>query len=291
MSQPSLFWAQNIITLISRTVVTGRDNIISADAKIDQLSPGLLGSKYYWEYLPNTEHSAQGATILLLVVGPFLASWLGKYFDTGRLSPSTGNSPDNQTFIIQLQPTTANYNNYNNYNQLHQKTGFADGASPDLDATVAHVLIQPIQDPTLCVTETGNSTTSPTILSPCNPTSGTLSLSQIWDVNSLGGNAVQFQSVGNNQCFAEFITIPPTNGVVVTTTGCFDVNGNPPTGTRFDASQAITQSKLPLVVTALNSQVGGSMKDTSFCLDRAGNSVVLNACSRGITQTWAINPL
>ncbi|KAJ7746058.1 hypothetical protein B0H16DRAFT_1462639 [Mycena metata] len=38
--------------------------------------------------LPSAGHSAQGATIVLLVVGPFLASWLGKYFGTGRLSPT-----------------------------------------------------------------------------------------------------------------------------------------------------------------------------------------------------------
>ncbi|KAJ7733510.1 hypothetical protein B0H16DRAFT_1732318 [Mycena metata] len=163
-------------------------------------------------------------------------------------------------------------------------------ASPDPDAAVAHVLIQPLLDSTLCITASGNSSTSPTILSPCNPTSGTFSLSQIWDVNSLGGNAVQFQSVGNNQCFAEFIAIPPTNGVVVTTTGCFDVNGNPPSGTRFDASQAITQSKLPLVVTALNSQVGGTTADTGFCLDRAGNSVVLNTCSGSRLHTQLGTP-
>ncbi|KAJ7733517.1 hypothetical protein B0H16DRAFT_1468103 [Mycena metata] len=163
-------------------------------------------------------------------------------------------------------------------------------ASPNPDAAAAHVLIQPLLDSTLCITATGNSTTSPTILSRCNPT-GTVTFSQVWDVNSLGGNAVQFQNVGNNQCFAEFITIPPTNGVVVTIEACLDVNGNPQSGTRFDASQTITQSQLPLVVTALNSQVGGSTKDTGFCLDRAGNSVVLNACSGGVTQSWFMNPL
>ncbi|KAJ7741720.1 hypothetical protein B0H16DRAFT_1728495 [Mycena metata] len=165
-------------------------------------------------------------------------------------------------------------------------------ASPDPDAAAAHVLIQPFGDSTLCITATGNSTTSPTILSTCNP-AGTVSFSQIWDVNplsNLGSNVVQFQNVGNNQCFSEFITIPPTNGVVVTTDICVDVNGNSHSGTRFDTSQAITQSKLPLVVTALNSQNGGN-GDTGFCLDRAGNSVVLNACSGGLSQSWLMNTL
>ncbi|KAJ7791605.1 hypothetical protein B0H13DRAFT_1935923 [Mycena leptocephala] len=123
---------------------------------------------------------------------------------------------------------------------------------------------------------------------PCNPT-GTVSFSQVWDVNPLGGNVVQFQNVGNNQCFAQFITIPATNGAVVTIEACVDVNGNALTGTRFDASQAITQTKLPLLVTALNSQLGGST-DTGFCLDRAGNSLVVNACSGSLSQSWFMNP-
>ncbi|KAJ7207818.1 hypothetical protein GGX14DRAFT_454480 [Mycena pura] len=166
-------------------------------------------------------------------------------------------------------------------------------ASPDPDAAVAHVLIQPLLDTTLCIAATGNSTTSPTVLSPCNPSSGTVSFSQVWDVNplsNLGANVVQFQNVGNNQCFSEFITIPPTNGVVVTTDICVDVNGNSHSGTRFNPSQAITQSKLPLVVTALNSQNGGN-GDTGFCLDRAGTSVVLNACSGSLSQSWLMSTL
>lgn len=165
-------------------------------------------------------------------------------------------------------------------------SALARRASPDPDAAAAHVLIQPLQDLSLCITATGVSTTSPTILSPCNAT-GTVSFSQVWDVNPLGGNVVQFQNVGNNQCFAQFITIPATNGAVVTIEACVDVNGNALTGTRFDASQAITQTKLPLVVTALNNQVGGTQNvNTGFCLDRAGNSVVLNACSGSLSQSW-----
>ncbi|KAJ7899721.1 hypothetical protein B0H13DRAFT_1883711 [Mycena leptocephala] len=160
-------------------------------------------------------------------------------------------------------------------------------ASPDPDAAAAHVLIQPLLDSTLCITATGVNTTSPTILSSCNPTSGIVNFSQVWDVNSLGGNVVQFQNVGNNQCFAQFITTPNTNGLVVTTEPCLDVNGNVLTGTRFDASQAITQSKLPLVVTALNNQLGGK-GNTGFCLDRAGNSVVVNACS-GTIETHILS--
>ncbi|KAJ7775394.1 hypothetical protein B0H16DRAFT_1507190 [Mycena metata] len=156
----------------------------------------------------------------------------------------------------------------------------AHRASPDPDTAAAHVLIHPIQDSTLCITANGVSSTSPTILSPCN-----LNLSQIWDVNALSGNVVQFQNVDNNQCFAELMTVPPTNGAVVTTEPCLSVDGGVRTGSRFAASQAITQSKLPLVVTALNSQVGGS-KNTGFCLDRAANSVVLNACNGGLSQSW-----
>ncbi|KAJ7432661.1 hypothetical protein B0H11DRAFT_2209355 [Mycena galericulata] len=164
-------------------------------------------------------------------------------------------------------------------------SALARRASSDPDAAAAHVLIQPLQDTTLCITANGVSSTSPTILSPCNPTNGTVNFSQVWDVNPLGGNVVQFQNVGNNQCFAQFITTPNTNGLVVTTEPCLNVNGVVLTGTKFDASQAITQSKLPLVVTALNSQLGGSV-DTGFCLDRAGNSVVVNACSGSLSQSW-----
>ena len=163
-------------------------------------------------------------------------------------------------------------------------SALARRASPDPDAAAAHVLVQPFQDRTLCITATGVSTTSQTILSPCNQTSGVNS-SQIWGVNPLGDSVVQFQNVGNNQCFAQFITVPNRNGLVVTTEPCVDVNGNALTGTRFDASQTITQSKLPLVVTGLNNQLGGVV-DTGFCLDRAGNSVVVNACTGGFSQTW-----
>jgi hypothetical protein len=168
-------------------------------------------------------------------------------------------------------------------------SALARRASLDPDAAAAHVLIQPLLDSTLCITATGNSTTSPTILSPCNAT-GAVSFSQVWAVNPLGGNVVQFQNVGNNQCFAQFITIPATNGAVVTIEACVDVNGNVLTGTRFDASQAITQTKLPLLVTALNNQVGGTT-DTGFCLDRAGNSLVVNACSGSLSQSWFMNPV
>ncbi|KAJ7714974.1 hypothetical protein B0H16DRAFT_1898915 [Mycena metata] len=169
-------------------------------------------------------------------------------------------------------------------------SALARRASPDPDVVAAHVLIQPVLDTTLCITATGNSTsTSPIILSSCNPT-GTITFSQIWDVTPLGGNVVQFQNAGNNQCFGEFSTVPPTNGVAITTEPCVDVNGNVRTGTEFDASQAITQDKLPLVVTALNSLVGSTV-DTGFCLDGAGNSLVLNLCNGGVSQTWLMNTL
>jgi hypothetical protein len=83
-------------------------------------------------------------------------------------------------------------------------------------------------------------------------------------------------------------TAPPTNGLVITTEPCLNpANGVPFSGTQFDSSQAITQTKLPLVVTALNSQVG-TFKDTGFCLDQAGSSVVVNACSGGLSQSWVM---
>ncbi|KAJ7193206.1 hypothetical protein GGX14DRAFT_592934 [Mycena pura] len=132
-------------------------------------------------------------------------------------------------------------------------------ASPEAEAAAAHVVIQSLQDPTLCITATGDSLTSPTILTPCNSSdseteSGIVSFSQVWTVNPLGANVVQFQNVDNNQCFAQFITDPNTNGLVVTIEPCVDDNGNALTGTRFDASQAITQRKLPMAVTALNNK-------------------------------------
>ncbi|KAJ7733519.1 hypothetical protein B0H16DRAFT_1696151 [Mycena metata] len=155
-------------------------------------------------------------------------------------------------------------------------------AGPDPDAVVAHVLIQPLQDSALCITAIGVSNTSSTVLSACN-----LDISQIWDVNPLSGNVVQFQNVANNQCLTP-LTAPPTNGMVITTEPCLNpANGVPFSGTQFDSSQAITQSKLPLVVTALNSQVG-TFKDTGFCLDQAGSSVVVNACNGGLSQSWVM---
>jgi hypothetical protein len=93
--------------------------------------------------------------------------------------------------------------------------------------------------------------------------------------------------VGNNQCLTP-LTAPPTNGLVITTEPCLNpANGVPFSGTQFDSSQAITQTKLPLVVTALNSQVG-TFKDTGFCLDQAGSSVGVNACSGGLSQSWVM---
>ncbi|KAJ7207819.1 hypothetical protein GGX14DRAFT_396032 [Mycena pura] len=174
-------------------------------------------------------------------------------------------------------------------------SALARRTSPDPDAAAAFVLIQPFQSPTLCITATGANNTNPTILSPCDP-SGAISFSQVWAVTLLstlnqGANVVQFQNVGNNACLSEFTTVPPKNGVLVTMDPCVDVNGNSLSGTRFDPSQAITQSKLPLLVTSLNSLNGGN-GNTGFCLDRAGNqSVVLNACSGSLSQSWLISAL
>ncbi|KAJ7775457.1 hypothetical protein B0H16DRAFT_1756824 [Mycena metata] len=155
-------------------------------------------------------------------------------------------------------------------------------ASPVTDAAATHVLIHPVQDTTLSIMANGSSLTSPTVLSPCNQG---INISQIWDVNPTGGNVVQFQNVGNNRCFV-LNTNTPTNGFAITSSLCIDsINGNLFSGAVFHASQAITHSKLPLVVTALNNQVG-TLKDTGFCLDRAGNAVVINACNGGLSQSW-----
>ncbi|KAJ7721318.1 hypothetical protein B0H16DRAFT_1595748 [Mycena metata] len=168
----------------------------------------------------------------------------------------------------------------------------APRASPDPDAAIANVIIQPLLNSrlcplvnsSLCITATGTSLTSPTILAPCNNL-----LSQLWSVNSVTGNVVQFQNVGNSLCFAE-LTAPPFNGLAVTIEPCLQTNGAAFSGTLFDASQTITQSKLPLVVTALNSRVG-STTDTGFCLDQTGNSLVINGCSGSLTQSWLLSSL
>ncbi|KAJ7020195.1 hypothetical protein C8F04DRAFT_1319223 [Mycena alexandri] len=163
-------------------------------------------------------------------------------------------------------------------------SALARRASPAPDAAAAHVIIHPLLDSTLCITATGFSNTNLTVLSPCSPQG--ISTLQLWGVNAGGGggNSVQFQSVGTNLCFAVGTTTP-TNGMVITGSGCVNSNGVVLSGTSFDASQTITQSKLPLVLTALNSQVG-NFTNTGFCLDRAGSSLVVNACNGGLSQSW-----
>ncbi|KAJ7020334.1 hypothetical protein C8F04DRAFT_302735 [Mycena alexandri] len=158
-------------------------------------------------------------------------------------------------------------------------------ASPDPDAAIATVIIQPLLNSTLCITASGTTVSSATILSPCSNF-----LSQLWSVNAItanGPNTVQFQNVGNNQCFAE-ITTPVTDGLVVTSEPCLQTNGVSFSGVLFDASQTITKSKLPLVVTALNSRADGTAALTGFCLDHAGNTVVLNQCTGSLPQSWLI---
>ncbi|KAJ7229813.1 hypothetical protein GGX14DRAFT_409455 [Mycena pura] len=143
-------------------------------------------------------------------------------------------------------------------------SALARRASPDPDAAAAHVLIQPFQNRTLCITATGVSTTSPTILSPCNQTSGVNS-SQIWGVNPLGGSVVQFQNVGNNQCFACQRQCANRDAV-----RCFADDHPKQTAFGGDRSQ----------------QSAGRRCGHGLLLGSSGNSVVVNACSGGFSQTW-----
>ncbi|KAJ7895253.1 hypothetical protein B0H14DRAFT_3635045 [Mycena olivaceomarginata] len=154
---------------------------------------------------------------------------------------------------------------------------------PVTDAAVAHVLIHPILDSSLCVTPTGTSEANPIVLSPCvSPPAA----AQIWGVITLdNAHIVQFQNTANNLCLE--IQNDPFNGEIVAVSGCTnsDGSGRPVSNTEFDTSpQRITANNLPIVVTSLNNRI--HFTNTNFCMDRSGNNVVVNSCNGVVGQTW-----
>ncbi|KAJ6537587.1 hypothetical protein B0H10DRAFT_2246014 [Mycena sp. CBHHK59/15] len=156
---------------------------------------------------------------------------------------------------------------------------------PVAQAAVAHVLIHPILDSTLCVTPTGTGEGSPIVVSPC---ASPPSASQIWGVNTLdNAHIVQFQNTANNLCFE--MQFDPFSGQIVTNSGCSnsDGSGRPVSNTEFDTSpQTITASNLPIVLTAINNRI--HFANTGFCVERSGNSLVFNSCNGGVGQTWLL---
>ncbi|KAJ6541330.1 hypothetical protein B0H19DRAFT_1077201 [Mycena capillaripes] len=153
-------------------------------------------------------------------------------------------------------------------------------------AAAAHVLIHPILDPSLCAVISGNGESDPIVFAPCiSPATA----AQIWGVNPLdNGHIVQFQNTANNLCFA--IVKDPFNGEVITQVGCLnsDGSGRPISNTEFDTSpQTITANNLPIVLTAVNNRIHFS--NTGFCMDRSGNTAVVNVCNGGNAALRKLN--
>jgi hypothetical protein len=156
---------------------------------------------------------------------------------------------------------------------------------PVTQAAIAHVVIHPILDPTLCVTPSGTGEGSQVVVSPCaNPPAA----SQIWGVNTLdNGHIVQFQNAGNNLCFE--MQFDASSGQIVTVSGCSnsDGSGRPVSNTEFDTSpQTITAGNLPIVLTTLNNRI--HFANTGFCVERSGNGLIFNPCNGGVGQTWLL---
>ncbi|KAF7377581.1 hypothetical protein MSAN_00180800 [Mycena sanguinolenta] len=149
-------------------------------------------------------------------------------------------------------------------------SAFAPRVTPVPDAAIAHVLIKPLLDSTLCLTSDNLGGDS---LSSCNGDS-----SQIWTVNPVNSTIVQFQNVASNLCFA-------FNGTAIVEATCNNPsNGVPFSGTEWAASQPITQDKLPLAVTGLDNHLG--FVDTGLCLDQNGSAPITAPCNGGLSQSW-----
>ncbi|KAJ7261527.1 hypothetical protein C8J57DRAFT_1634548 [Mycena rebaudengoi] len=155
----------------------------------------------------------------------------------------------------------------------------ASAIAPDSDVAIAHVLIHPILDPSLCFTPSGFQV----ILAAC---ASPAPASQIWGVGSVDGpRNVQFQNAADNLCFE--MDLEPSVGQLVLLARCTGDTGGPISNTEFDTTpQTITAANLPMVVTSLQNRI--HFRDSGFCVERSGGALVFNHCNGGIGQTFLL---